>query len=51
MWQDMWQNERFSGQRTRKKIHFSKFEQKRTHQAFLLGEFVANGVNCDTRDG
>ena len=25
--------------------------KKRTHQAFLLGEFVAKGANCDTRDG
>ena len=26
-------------------------DKKRTHQAFLLGEFMAKGVNCDTRDG
>ena len=29
----------------------SKIDKKRTHQALNLGEFVAKGVNCDTRDG
>ena len=28
-----------------------KLHKKRTHQAFLLGEFVAKESNCDTRDG
>ena len=27
-----------------------KLHKKRTHQAFLLGEFVANPVDYDTKD-
>ena len=36
---------------SKKNTFSAKLHKKRTHQAFLLGEFVANPVDCDTRDG
>jgi len=44
-------SERSTTSSTQPKNDCSKFIQKRTHQAFLLGEFSAKETNCDTRDG
>ena len=50
MWQVMWQKQEKPPFARRQKYKSIKTAQKRTHQAFLLGEFVAKEVNCDTRD-
>ena len=55
MWQNMWQipgnyTESFSLSGSYRGA-LLKTDKKRTHQAFLLGEFVANPVDCDTTDG
>ena len=41
----------FRGRKSKEKTFSVNLNKKRTHQAFLLGEFVANPVDYDTRDG
>jgi hypothetical protein len=41
----------FHGRKREENTFSVNLDKKRTHQAFLLGEFVAKEANCDTRDG
>ena len=41
----------FHGRKSEENTFSVNLDKKRTHQAFLLGEFVAKELNCDTRDG